>query len=176
MTKHKIIWTILFLLLASVSANAQNGLGVKTEFLCELKANLVLPPQMVGQGPHGTRLIFNVSGGTVKGPKLNGKLLPGADWVLIRPDGAAQLDVRGTIRTDDGQLVNIYYRGISLIPSELSRRIASGKKVNSSDYYYRITPVFETGAQKYRWLNKVISVGVGTLGKDFVSYRIYVIK
>ena len=150
---------------------------VKTEFLCELKVYLVIPPLMVGQGPHGTRMIYHVTGGTVKGPKLNGEVLPGpADWLLVRPDGAMQLDVRATIRTDDGQLIYAYYRGIILIAPEVMQRIQKGESVDSSEYYFRTTPIFETGAEKYRWLNQVISVGVGTIGQNFVSYKIYVIR
>ncbi len=149
---------------------------VQTEFLCEVKANLEGPPQMVGKGPYGIRMIFNVSGGTVKGPKLNGELLPGADWVLIRPDGAAELDVRGTIRTNDGKLIYTHYRGISIIPPQINQKISMGESVDPSEYYYRITPIFETGASEYSWLNRVISIGIGTLGKDYVSYKIYVVR
>ncbi len=181
MTKCKIIvLTGLIILLTTVFTYAQEKMhevtDLKTEFLCELKANIVLPPQMVGLGPYGTRMIFHVSGGTVKGPKLSGELLPGDDWVLIRPDGAAQLDVRGTIRTDDGKLIYVRYGGIQIIAPQVYQRISKGESVDPSEYYSRTTPIFETGAEKYRWLNQVISVGVGTLGKDFVSYKIYVIR
>ena len=181
MSKSKIIaLTVLIILSATIPTYAQEAQkigGLKTEFLCELKAYLVKPPQMVGQGPHGIRMIYHVTGGTVKGPKLSGEVLPGpADWVLIRPDGAGQLDVRVTIRTDDGQLIYAYYRGIALIAPEVRQRIMKGESVDPSEYYFRTTPIFETGAEKYRWLNQVISVGVGTRGPDFVSYNIYVIR
>jgi hypothetical protein len=172
--------TALIILLAAISTYAQEAQKIrdlKTEFLCELKAYLVKPYQMVGQGPHGTRMIAHTSGGTVKGPKLSGEVLPGpADWLLVRPDGAAQLDVRVTIRTDDGQLIYVQYRGISLIAPEVRQRIYKGESIDPSEYYFRTTPIFETGAEKYRWLNQVISVGVGTLGQNFVSYKIYVIR
>ncbi len=172
--------TALIILLAAISTYAQEAQKIrdlKTEFLCELKAPLVLPPTVVGQGPLGTRLIYYITGGTIKGPKLSGEVLPGpADWLLVRPDGAAQLDVRVTIRTDDGQLIYVQYRGISLIAPEVRQRISKGESIDPSEYYFRTTPIFETGAEKYRWLNQVISVGVGTLGQNFVSYNIYVIR
>ena len=172
---------VLIMLLASGPTSAQQEAqeiaDLKTEFLCELKANFVIPPQVVGQGPYGVRMIYHVTDGTVKGPKLNGKVLPGpADWLLIRSDGAAQLDVRVTIRTDDDQLVYAHYRGISLIAPEVRQRIYKGEAVDPSEYYFRTTPIFETGAEKYLWLNQVICVGIGTLGQDFVSYKIYVIR
>ena len=173
--------TVLILLLTSGFTYAQQETQVigdlKTEFLCEVKANLVIPPQVVGQGPQGTRMIYHVTDGTVKGPKVNGKVLPGpADWFLVRPDGAGQLDVRATIETDDGRLIYVRYRGICVVAPEVMERIRKGESVDSSDYYFRTTPIFEAGAEKYRWLNQVVSVGVGTLGQNFVSYKIYVIR
>ena len=51
--------------------------------------------------------------------------------------------------------------GISDIPAEVRRRIQQGEEVDPSTYYFRTTPLFETGAQKYRWLNRLVAVGVG---------------
>ena len=36
----------------------------------------------------------------------------GGDWLIARPDGALELDVRATVRTDDGDLIYTYFRGI----------------------------------------------------------------
>src|SRR5881397_66993 len=71
-------------------------------------------PQVIGATPMGTRQVFIVKGGTVEGPRIKGKLLPGGgDWALVRSDGAVQLDVRATIQTDDGALVYGTYGGSS---------------------------------------------------------------
>jgi hypothetical protein len=171
---------VAFTLLAAVPTFAQEiqkPNELNTEFLCQLKAYLVKPPQMVGAGSHGTRMIYHVTGGWVKGPKISGEVLPGpADWLLIRPDGALELDVRVTVRTDDGHLIYVQYRGLVLVAPEVMERIDKGESVNRSEYYFRTTPIFETGAERYRWLNQVISVGVGTIGRDFVSYDIFAIR
>ena len=43
----------------------------------------------------GTRLVAAVNGGWAKGERINGRLVgPSADWLLIGPDGYAQIDVR----------------------------------------------------------------------------------
>ncbi|MBW2142506.1 MAG: DUF3237 domain-containing protein, partial [Deltaproteobacteria bacterium] len=64
---------------------------LKTEFLGEIYADLE-EPLAVGATPHGTRMIYNIKGGTVKGPKINAEILPGgADWILLRPDGVGEL-------------------------------------------------------------------------------------
>ena len=40
---------------------------------------------------------------------------------------------------------------------------------------FRITPTFETGLEKYAWLNHLVSVGVGRRTPTGLSYRIYAI-
>ena len=99
----------------------------------------------------------------------------GADWLLMRPDGAGELDVRATIKTDDGELVYIYYRGILDGPPDLIPRAMEGEEVDPASYYFRSAPVFETASEKYAWLNKVISVGVGSIHQAEVRYKVYAI-
>ena len=59
--------------------------------------------QKLGHTPYGERRIINILGGTVEGPKLKGKVLPGgADWQVVRADGVVHLHARYTIETDSG--------------------------------------------------------------------------
>ena len=130
---------------------------LKSEYLCTLVVELG-EAQVIGDGPHGTRRIVPLTGGKIEGPKIDGEVLPfGADWILIRPDGAIQLDVRATIRTDDDELIYVGYKGIFDPPRN----------------YFRITPSFETGSEKYSWLNKIICVGKGKRGEGQVEYEIH---
>ena len=104
-------------------------------------------------------------------------MLPGGgDWVLVRKDGVSQLDVRITLRTDDGALIYVTYRGISTMTPEMRQRILKGEVVNPSEYYFRTTPVFETAAEKYAWLNKLVAVGVGRRTRTGVEYSVYAIQ
>jgi len=41
------------------------------------------------------------------------------------------------------------------------------------ELYWRTTPIFETGAAKYEWLNKIIAVGVGKTVPGKAAYSIY---
>ena len=148
-------------------------LELKSEFLCELLGDLD-DPQPMGMTPKGIRMTYPIRGGTVKGPKINGEALDfGADWLVIRPDGVAELDVRATMRTDDGELIYAYYRGILKIDPEMMGRIQNDEEVDPAQYYFRTTPVFETGSGKYSWLNQIICVGVGQVEKKRVRYSIY---
>jgi hypothetical protein len=134
-------------------------------------------PQPIGETPFGGRRIVYVKSGEFSGPRFKGDVLPGGgDWVLVRKDGVTQLDVRITLRTEDGALIFVTYRGVSNIPPELRKRILNGETVDPSEYYFRTTPYFETAAEKYAWLNKLVTVGVGKRTATGVEYSVYAIK
>jgi Protein of unknown function (DUF3237) len=135
-----------------------------------------LPPTLeLGDTPAGRRRIFTVSSGQFSGDRLRGEVLPQAssDLLLVRQDGSSQQDVRLILRTDDGALILMTYRGVRHASEEVNARIARGEEVSPSDYYLRTEPFFETSSSKYVWLNKIVSVAVGERQPDGVSYEVY---
>jgi hypothetical protein len=131
-------------------------------------------PIMVGSTPYGERRIIPILGGSFAGPKLSGKILPGgADWQVIRTDGAAELEARYTLQTDDGALIYVLNQGIRSGSKEVMARLAKGEKVNPSEYYFRTRPVFETGAPKYQWLHNIVAVATGERLPDEVIITVY---
>ena len=141
-----------------------------------LTITMQLPPTLeLGNTPAGNRRIFTVSGGEFSGNRLRGEVLGPAssDLLLVRGDGSSQLDVRLILRTDDGALILMTYRGVRHASPEVNARIARGEQVASSDYYLRTTPFFETSSSKYAWLNKIVSVGLGERQPDGVKYDIF---
>jgi hypothetical protein len=103
---------------------------LKTELLCEMSI-LVGETLHLDATPHGSRVIVPVTGGTFAGPKLRGEVLPGGgDWLLKRPDGAMELHVRITLRTDDGHLICMSYRGFIFDSQEVLQRRARGEAVD----------------------------------------------
>lgn len=129
----------------------------------------------LGATPQGTRRIATVSGGTFRGERLSGTILPvpGGDWILVRPDGATILDVRVTLETDDRQLIYMTYRGIRHGPAEVLARLAKGEAVDPASYYFRTTPVFETASPRYDWLNRIVSVATGRREARGPVYEVY---
>lgn len=136
------------------------------------------PPHDVGATPLGTRRIVPVTGGSFKGNRVSGTVLANAaaDWILVRADGSVQLDVRLTLRTDDGALIYMSYRGIRHSSPEVAKRLASGEPVDPGEYYFRTAPVFETGSDKYEWMNNIICVAVGERLAGEVKYRVFEIQ
>ena len=148
---------------------------LRTEILGEVSVDLG-EPEVLGATPRGIRQIYPILGGTFEGPKLKGEVLAGGgDWLLLRPDGAGELDVRGMIRTDDGHLIYTYYRGILDALPEVLVRTMQGDAVDASEYYFRTTPIFETASEKYGWLNRIVAVGVGRLAPNWVGYTVYAV-
>jgi hypothetical protein len=149
--------------------------ALTTEHLLDLHATLEAP-QAIGATPQGQRSVFIVTGGTFEGPKLNGRLLPGGgDWLLAHAT-YNELDVRATIETDDGALIYVHYRGVLQIDPVVAASVMQGEDVDPASFYFRTTPRFETGHEKYAWLNALVCVGYGSFGPGTVSYRIFSIK
>jgi len=132
---------------------------------------------MVGQTPQGNRIIFLVEQGKFEGPKLKGEILAGGgDWFLLRPDGVGELDVRITLRTDDGQLIYMAYRGILDAAPAVMARIFRGEPVEHSEYYFRTAPTFQTASPQYAWLNRIQAIGIGDVLPNGVAYDAYAIR
>ncbi len=134
-------------------------------------------PQVIGAAPAGHRQIFIVKGGTVEGPRIKGTVLPGGgDWALMRTDGAIQLDVRATMKTDDGALVYAAYSGLIILPPDVLGRIMGGEDVPLAEYYFYTNPMFQTAAESYAWLNQTIAVGRGKVVPGGVEYRVWTVS
>ena len=131
------------------------------EFLFTLTAEIGdTSNALIRNGPAGTRYIAPVSGGTFEGPDIAGTIVPpGGDWVQSRPDRTVKLDVRLQLVTDDGEHILMTYQGIGT-PTD------DGLSV-------RTAPTFETGAERYAWLNNVQAVGIGLSTGGSVTYDIY---
>jgi hypothetical protein len=52
-------------------------------------------------------------------------------------------------------------------------RLASGAEVDPGEYYFRTTPIFETGARDYLWLNGIVAVAAGERRFDTVLITVY---
>lgn len=139
----------------------------------------VATPQLFGPTPQagGERRIINITGGEFEGPDLKGRVLEGgADWQVIRQDGVAQLEARFTMQTDDGALLYVRNFGYRHGSPEVIARLFSGEVVDPAEYYFRMTPLIETGDARYAWLNSLILVGSGMRTRERVIYDVYAVR
>ena len=151
------------------------------EFLFEARVQLHLPPMDVGPTPDGNRAIFLVKGGTFKGPRLHGRVVPdsGADWVRIRPDGSGVLDVRFCLETHDHALLYLHWHGrFWSAPEDADYALDLEKPDDPAGawrYYFRTAPQFETSDLRYAWLNNIIAVTKSRTGDGGPIHRVFAV-
>ena len=148
---------------------------IRTEFVMEMRLSVAMPLTPIGQSQYGDRRIARVTDGTFEGPKLSGTVHDGGgDWIINRPDGVTQLDVRLTMETADGALIYTTYTGLRHGPAEVMAKLAAGEAVDPASYYFRTTPYFETASDgPYAWMNKACFVGTGHREPTGPVYRVF---
>ncbi len=140
--------------------------------LCDLHVELE-PARVIGT-PAGTRLSFIAKGGRVNGPDLKGEVLPGGgDWLRVGNDRVGQVDVRVTLRTEDGVLIHFESGGVVSVPDDGLLRLSAGEAIPFEETYIRTTPRFETSDERYSWLGRIVTIGYNAIAPDHVDYRIY---
>ncbi len=120
---------------------------------------------LVANGPFGTKAVATVTAGTFVGPNINASSPEGVaagDWLTIRADGTFSLDVRLSLRTDDGADIYVTYTGL-------------GVRYDDGTATIKTAPRFETGDERYAWLNTLFCVAIGSTTETGVSYEVYAV-
>lgn len=139
--------------------------ALPAEYIGTLSArtNDVARPMVAG--PLGTKVVATVSSSSFVGPKINATATDGVaagDWLTIMADGSFSLDVRLSMQTDDGADIYITYVGF-------------GHRNEDGTADIRTSPRFETGDERYAWLNSLFCVAVGKTTSDGVEYDVYAV-
>jgi len=106
------------------------------------------PPIMLPNTPAGTRVIFEIVDYLWKGERFTArqKGAAAADWLLL------------------GAVVLVHYSG----------RVDGSKGLGGAPVYAAVQ--FETGNERYAWLNRVQAVAKGTLEGNIVVYDVYELR
>lgn len=127
-----------------------------------------------GATPYGGRRVINILGGRVAGPRLEGRILPGgADWQIIRSDGAADIRARYTIESRQGAHVLVNSEGLRHGPPDVIARLARGEPVDPALYYFRTVMRFETAAPDLAWLNRILALARGMREANAVKLDVF---
>ena len=147
----------------------QSSLAV--EHVCDMAVDLNAPQPI--DTAVGFRLTYIAKDGRATG-KISGEILAGGgDWVTVGTDGASRMDIRQTLRTDDGALIHYSALGIVSLPEDGRERIARGARIPFNEGYMRTFPKFETSDERYGWLTRHAFISVGELSPGHVDHRIY---
>jgi Protein of unknown function (DUF3237) len=124
---------------------------VQLEPLISFRATMV--PRPIGATPRGQRLDLELAGEVLPGSRVSGRIV-GTDYLTVRSDGVAELDVRATLTTDDDQVVSVRANGLATLGDT---GLASGT----------LALRFETGSQPLAWLNR--EVGIAATRADMAN-------
>lgn len=154
---------------------------MELEFLFHIRIKLARPLES-GLTPNGHRMVCIGTSGRFEGPRLKGDIIPnsGGDWAMVRGDGTGALDVRLSLKTDDGAIILMTYFG-RMVASEENFDYAldfwkPDDPAGADRYYFRTNPLFETGDPRYAWLNHLVTIGKGRTGDGGVIYDVFAAK
>lgn len=113
-------------------------------------------PIMIPDTPVGMRVIAEVEAWEVEGERLRAHLhgTAAADWLSVNAALIGTIDVRAVLETDDGALIYTWYHG----------RLDLSQGPGTSPAYS--APLYETGDERYAWLNKIQAVAKGIVSDD----------
>ena len=144
------------------------------EYVGTYDAHLKAPLQ--AGGPFGSRMIFEVVGGSFSAASgERGTLLTGgADWLLVGPDGWGRLDVRAQVQMADGAILYVQYYGLIEMNDTVMSALQNGTATSFDQQYFRTTPRFETSDPRYVWLQQGVFVGQGRIIEGVgVEYNVF---
>ncbi len=147
------------------------------EHVLSYAGTLASPPEVIGPMADGIRVNFYSTGGEIGGPSIRGRLRPvGGDWMTIRRDGVALLDVRTTFETHDGALILVTYSGVADLGADGYDRFLRGDL--PATVRLRISPRFATTHPEYQWLNRLHCLGVGEYraATNLAAYDVYAVR
>jgi hypothetical protein len=108
---------------------------------------------------------------------MRGRIRPvGGDWVSLRPDGVAILDIRGIFELEDGALVYANYSGIADLGPDGLERVSAGRP--PARIQARLAARYHTGHPAYSWLNRLQCLGHAEIDmlSLSVSFDIYAVR
>lgn len=148
----------------------------RMERLFYLEAELH-PDIHVGDVGRGSLTICPIKGGFFFGDKLKGEILDfGADWNLMYTNDLDVVDTRYLLRTYDGAIISLTTNGRCIESREQLALEEQGIFVDPETYYFRQHLFFETGSEKYHWLNGAIAFAIlGCKPSGEVCYNAYMV-
>jgi Protein of unknown function (DUF3237) len=145
---------------------------IKLEYVFQIRIDF--SERVSFQTPTGRRAYVPAVSGVIEGPRLQGKVVPhsGADYA-----GNGRLNAHYMLQASDGAMIYINNTGY-LYP-------ADGKPLDRNDpswggdreFYFRLTPVFDTPIGPHDWLTRTVIVGTGKrhANPDYTIFTYYAV-
>jgi hypothetical protein len=133
------------------------------------------PLEPTSGSPYGAKQYWQVSEASLAGPRISATLAAtGADWMSVGADGFWRPDVRAQFMAEDGAIIFMHYTGLVEQTDRFKEAAEADQPTTWGDQYMRLMLCFETGAERYRWLNQRLFVAKGRLqGTGRIEYAVY---
>jgi hypothetical protein len=135
---------------------------------------VIFRQEVIGATPDGYHVNFFIEGGRVTGPGIDATIrAEGADWLWIRSDGIAAIDVRATWETADGALISYRSGGVIELGPDGYTRLVAGQLTGSPPFCCTINLL--TAHPRYEWLNRLQLIGIGRIDLEGleIAYDVY---
>lgn len=144
------------------AAETERTATLEVEALFSYRLATLADVQVIGEVPEGARANFvNGDDVEVRGERVRGRMLPwGGDWLTVRRDGVALLDVRNVIETVEGARILYTYTGIADLGPDGFARFLAG---DAPAAQLRGAPRMSTGHPDFLWLNRRQCVVLGEI-------------
>ena len=131
------------------------------------------PLEDYGTTRAGHRRVIPIIGGRITG-EVDAEILPGgADWQVLRPDGAIEVDGRYSARTSVGELLYLQVSGIRSGAPAVLEALLRGEAVDPGEYYFRTVVTIETSAPALAGLQRSLFVASCVREAATVRYTAY---
>jgi hypothetical protein len=147
------------------------------EFVFEIRLDLIKRERFGPTGAGCDRGFVGLHGGEVKGPRLNGRIVPhvGGDFPSIWADGTVAFDARYIIEADDQTLIEMRNRGYRSGPTDVLDALVRGEERDPSTYYMRVAPSFDAPEGPHRWLARTVFIGTVDRRQDHSVFRYFAV-
>lgn len=131
-------------------------------------------PVEIGRTPAGLRRVIPITGGTVSGPLMTGRIVPGgADFQVIRTETETVADAKYVLESDRGELVYVENLALRTGSAEDIARLRQDLPVDPARIYFRSSPRFETEAPRLAALTSHVFVGSGVRHPSAVVFDFF---
>ena len=132
--------------------------------------------EVIGAMPDGLRINWHVTEGRFVGPRFEGVVLPGgANWLRIRKDGIAIVNVTECLQTPTGARIDCLYDGVLDLGADGYGRAMRGDFGIMPPFV--LAPTYATADKELAWLNRAQCIGVGRVDMKTLraDYDVYVV-
>ena len=147
------------------------------EHVADLTVHVSAPLEagaVTGLNSRGRRRIIPITGGTLSGPKLAGRVMAGgADFQIVVSETSADLDARYMLELDSGEHIFVQNHALRRGSAEDIARLVRGELVAPERIYFRCVPTFEVSSPALAWLTESVFIGTGARFPDRVEMSFF---